>query len=132
MEDVARLPGPHEILELSDGQSLTTGILRWERGAVEIHPYPKGRGKMIRALRIHVPQEHKGDRSHYLRKISRTWDYVPGRHKGYQPCYWDITSRVLIAPLMPHLERPGFYTRTFIITKHGVDPATGFTVEVGS
>ena len=103
-----KLPGPFEILELEDGETLTTGILRWEKGEVEIHPAYKPEGKMITALRIHVPE----------------------KDKEYFPYYWDVTSQTLVAQLLPYLERYGYEARTYTITKHGIAPRARFTLGV--
>ena len=102
------LPGPYEIFELGDGESRTTRIMRWQEGEVEIHPAYQPEGKMIRALRIHVPETDK----------------------EYFPFYWDITSTTLVAQLLPYLERYGYEARTYKITKHGVAPRARFTLEV--
>ena len=67
------LPGPFEILELEDRGTLTTRVLKWKVGEVEIHPAYKPEGKMIMALRIEVPEEDK----------------------EFFPYYWDITSQTL-------------------------------------
>ena len=103
-----RLAGPYEILELPDGGILETMIEKWEEGEVEIHPGYKPEGKMVRAIRIHVPREHK----------------------EFFPWYWDITSQTLVAQIRPYLEAPGFEGRMFKITKHGVAPRARFTLEV--
>ena len=103
-----RLEGPFEILELGDKETLTTRIMRWQIGEVEIHPAYKPEGKWIKALRIHVPETDK----------------------QYFPWYWDVTSQTLLAQLVPYLERPGYELRTYKITKHGVAPRARFTLEV--
>lgn len=102
------LPGPFEILELGDGETLTTKILKWELGEVTIHPSYKPEGKQIVALRIHVPTEDK----------------------EYFPFYWDVTSQTLVAQLFPYLKSPGFETKTYAITKHGVAPRARFSLGV--
>lgn len=108
MSPGGKLEGPFEILELEDGETLTTKILRWEIGEVEIHPSYQPEGKMIKALRVHVPESDK----------------------EYFPFYWDVTSQTLLAQLHPYLERPGYELRTYKITKHGVAPRARFTLEV--
>ena len=102
------LPGPYEILELEDEETLTTRVLRWTRGEVEIHPAYKPAGKVIVAMRIHVPEADK----------------------TYFPFYWDVTSQTLVAQLLPYLEAPGYERRTYTITKHGVAPRARFTLIV--
>lgn len=103
-----RIPGPYEILELGDGESLITRITRWEVGEVEIHPSYKPEGKFVAALRIHVPEDDK----------------------EYFPFYWDVTSQTLLAQLLPYLELEGFERRRYTITKHGVAPKARFTLGV--
>lgn len=103
-----KLPGPFEILELDDGESLITRIHKWDIGEVTIHPSYKPEGKEILALRIHVPPESK----------------------EYFPYYWDITSQTLIAQLLPYLRQPGFINKEYTITKHGVAPRARFTLGI--
>ena len=86
MNGQERLAGPFEILELGNGETLTTRLGRWEMGKMEIHPSYQPEGKWITALRVHVPEDQK----------------------GYFPWYWDITSRSFKAQLLPILEAGGF------------------------
>ena len=102
------LPGPYEVLELEDEGILTTKISSFSVGEVLIHPAYKPDGKLIKALRIHVPEADK----------------------EYFPFYWDVTSQTLIAQLLPYLEQPGYAQRTYEITKHGVAPKARFTLTV--
>lgn len=102
------LPGPYEILELEDRETLVTRVSKWEVGEVKIHPAYKPEGKMVTALRIHVPQADK----------------------EYFPFYWDITSQTLAAQMLPFLEQPHYEVKKYIITKHGVAPRARFTLEV--
>lgn len=102
------LEGPYEILELEDGETLTTKISNWSIGEVEIHPAYKPGGKFIKALRIHVPEADK----------------------EFFPFYWDVTSQTLLAQLTPYLEQPGYGQRTYAITKHGVAPKARFSLTV--
>ena len=102
------LPGPYEILELKDRETLTTRIVKWETGKVEIHPAYKPEGKWIIALRIEVPREDK----------------------EFFPWYWDVTSTTLVAQLLPQLQVAGFERKTYKITKFGVAPRARFTLEV--
>ena len=102
------LPGPYEILELGDEETLITRVVTWDVGEVEIHPAYKPEGKWITALRIKVPETDK----------------------EYFPFWWDITSQTLLAQLVPHLELAGFERKTYRITKHGVAPRARFSLEV--
>ena len=105
---MAELPGPFEILELEDGQSITLKVTKYESGEMLIHPAYKPEGKWIKGLRVWVPEETK----------------------NYFPYYWDITSQTLIAQLEPLLAGPGGLARTYIVTKHGIGPRARFSVEV--
>lgn len=102
------LPGPYEILELDDGATLVTRVQKWEVGEVTIHPAAKPEGKIVTALRIHVPEADK----------------------EFFPYYWDITSQTLAAQMRPYLEQPHYEVKKYIITKHGVAPRARFTLAV--
>lgn len=108
MSTEPKLAGPFEILELEDGETLTTKILRWEIGEVTIHPAYQPGGKDIIGLRVHVPEDQK----------------------EFFPYYWDITGQTLVAQLVPYLRQPGFDTKTYTITKHGVAPRARFSLAV--
>lgn len=97
-----------ELLELVDGQAIELRILRWEAGRATIHPGYGDRPKLIRVLRV----------------------WVPPADKPVGPDYWDITSQTLMYQMQPYLERVGFQTRIYRITKHGVAPRARFTLEV--
>lgn len=105
---MAELPGPYEILELGDGESLTVRVERWESGEVTIYPPHARQGKVIQALRIHVGPDQK----------------------QFFPYWWDLTSKTLVAQLLPMLEAGTVGTRPVTITKHGVAPRARFTVAV--
>lgn len=102
------LPGPYELLDLEDEETLTTKIESFDAGEVKIETKRKPEGKFVNTLRVHVPQHSK----------------------DYFPFYWDITSQTLIAQLMPFLEQPGYAQKTYTITKHGVAPRARFTLIV--
>lgn len=107
---MAMLPEPLEILDLADGQSIALKISSWRTGSGVIHPkYPGApTSQRVRILRIQVPPEYKAT----------------------VPYYYDITSKTLIAGLMPYLERPGFEERVFTVTKIGIRPTARFTLKV--
>jgi len=107
---LAELPGPYEILELRDGESVTLRVLDWRLGMMVIHPrtQPGVTEKRIKVLRLYVPREIK----------------------PVGPDYWDITSQTLIYQLLPYLQRPDFRALVFKITAHGVAPRKRFSVEV--
>jgi len=107
-EELKELAGPFEIFELTDGQTYRLRVTGWELGKVMIHPADRPAGKLIRALRVRVPAEIKTD----------------------YPPYWDITSQRLVAQLLPYLQQPGYVSKEFVITKHGVAPKARFTLEV--
>ena len=107
---LAELPGPYEILELRDGESITLRVRDWRLGVMRIRPrtIPGAGEKIIKVLRLYLPREVK----------------------PVGPDYYDITSQTLIYQLLPFLERPDFRTKTFKITAYGVAPRKRFTVEV--
>jgi hypothetical protein len=107
-EDLEELPGPYEILEMTDREVRTLRIVAWQLGLMKIQTGEAPQGKVIKALRIFVPAETK--------PIGVSW--------------YDVTSQTLIAQLLPFLEQPGFANKTFIITKYGTAPKARFTVEV--
>jgi hypothetical protein len=107
-ETVKQLPGPYEIFELGNGESRELTIVGFETGEVTIHPAHLPSGKTITALRVHVPKELK----------------------PLPPHYWDITSKTLVAQVLPYLEVGGYQGKTFVIHKHGVAPKARFTLEV--
>jgi len=105
---VKELAGPYEIFELVDGETRELRITGWEQGEVTIYPRHKPGGKVINALRVHVPQDTK----------------------DFFPFYWDITSKMLVAQMLPYLEQADYSHKVFVITKHGVAPKARFTLEV--
>jgi hypothetical protein len=107
---LAELPGPYEILELRDKESITLKIRDWRLGIMRIKPRYEGAPpeKVIKVLRLYVPREIKPAGTDY----------------------YDITSQTLIYQLLPFLQTPDFRTKTFKITAIGVAPRKRFTVEV--
>ena len=103
-----KLPGPYEILELEDRESIEFHIEKYDQGEMLIHPFYQKSGKTINALRVHVPKEDK----------------------NFFPYYWDITAQTLIPQLLPVLESGIFKGKKFKITKFGVKPRARFTLEV--
>ena len=108
-EELRRLVGPYEILELADRESRDLKIVGWERGTMEIHPRWTGAppAKEIPVLRVHVTREIK----------------------PLPPHYYDITSKTLMAQLLPLLLERGFERWTYRITAYGVAPRKRFTLE---
>jgi len=109
-EQEIKMDGPYEIFELTDGETRQLRINNWQRGNVTIYPAHKPTGKVINALRVHVPPETK----------------------SFFPYYWDITSKMLVAQMLPYLQVPGYQDKVFVITKYGVAPKARFTLEVKS
>lgn len=103
------LPGPYEILELADGQSVRLRVVSYERGSMVIHPLMEGAPleKTIEVLRVHL---------------------APGI-KALPPMYYDITSKTLIAQFMPLLLERGYENYWYTVTKYGVAPRARFTLE---
>ena len=107
-DELRELPGPYEILELRDGETRELMITSYSRGRVTIYPPHRPTGKVIEALRVHVPKEYK----------------------DYFPWYWDITSKFLCAQMLGYLEAGDFKNKRYIITKHGVAPKARFELKV--
>lgn len=107
-EEVKELKGPYEIFELVDGETRVLQIKDWETGNVTIYPPHKPTGKVINALRVHVPPATK----------------------DFFPYYWDITGKTLLAQMVPYLEQRGYQDKRFTITKHGIAPKARFSLEV--
>jgi hypothetical protein len=78
------LPGPYEILDLKEGESVLIHPMKWVNGRVIIHPrYPGAPAeKEIVAIRLFVPREEK----------------------PFGAPYWDLTSQTLRASLEPVLD----------------------------
>ncbi|MBW2672505.1 MAG: hypothetical protein JRD89_03695 [Deltaproteobacteria bacterium] len=108
-EELRRLPGPYEILELGDRESRSLKIVGWERGTMEIHPRWPGapERKEIPVLRVHVTEATK----------------------PYPPRYYDITSKTLQAQLLPLLSERGYEKWTYRVTAYGEAPRKRFTLE---
>ena len=108
-EELRRLPGPYEILELADRESIDLRVVSWERGTMEIHPkYPGApEVKEIPVLRVHVPVAVK----------------------ALAPHYYDITAKTLQAQLLPLLLERGFERWTYRVTAFGVAPRKRFSLE---
>jgi len=103
------LPGPYEILELADGQSVRLRLVSFERGSMVIHPRNAGgpAEKTVEVLRVHL---------------------APGV-KALPPMYYDVTSKTLIAQWLPMLLERGFERYEYVVTKFGVAPRARFTLE---
>lgn len=101
------LPGPFEILELRDGESVTLRILDWQLGRSAIRPRDGREPKLIRVLRA----------------------FIPAADKPTIPAYWDITSQHLVTALEAALRVGGGAGRRFRITKRGLNAKARFTLE---
>ena len=110
MAEVLRhLPGPYEILDLADRESVRLRVVSWEQGSIVIHPRWAGAPaeKEIPTLRLHLA----------------------AGVKPYPPMYYDVTSKTLQAQLLPMLMERGFERYEYVITKFGVAPRARFTLE---
>jgi len=109
VEELRVLPGPYEIMDLRDRESVRLRIVSYEQGSITIHPRYEGAPpeKEIPVLRVHL---------------------APGV-KAFPPNYYDITSKTLIAQLLPLLYERGFENYEYVITKYGVAPRARFTLE---
>lgn len=108
-EELRRLTGPYELLDLPDRGEVTLDVTSWERGSMTIKPRYAGAPaeKIIPVLRVHVTAETK----------------------AYPPHYYDITSKTLIAQALPMLMAPDFRDYLYRIVKFGVAPRARFTLE---
>jgi hypothetical protein len=107
--DAARdLPGPFEILELRDGQSVTLRVRDWEHGKVWIQPRDGRDRKQVLALRLHLQ----------------------AGIKATLPQYYDVLGQHLVAGLWPYLSRPDYPGQAFKITMHGSPPQGRPSLEV--
>ena len=99
---------PFELLEMADGEVRVFHIRSWEKGTTIIKPPFAPEGKEIPVLRL--------------------WVAPPEQPIGLE--YWDVTSKTLMAQLLPYLEREGFRGLRFTIRAFGVAPKKRFTVAV--
>jgi len=110
MAEVLRpLVGPMEYLDLPDRGVAKLRIVTWQRGTGIIHPRYAGapEEKEVEVLRLHLA----------------------AGVKAFPPPYYDITSKTLIAQLLPLLLERGFERYEYVITKFGVAPKARFTLE---
>lgn len=105
---MAKLSGPMEFLKLLDGRSVEFTVLRYEEGEGEANlPRPRPDGK-VPVLRVHVKPT---DRPMF-------------------PPYWDITAGRAKLSLRP-MNNPNVHLGKRVkLTKHGVEPASAFTVDI--
>jgi len=101
------LPWPYEFLELADGETRELRIVGYRLGKTTIQPRDGRPPTTIPVLRVTV---------------------APGT-KPTVPDYYDITSKHLIAALLPHLQN-GRREHVVRITRRGTGPAARFTLEV--
>lgn len=108
-ERLPALPGPIEFLDLADKESKDLKILTWERGTTVINTIRRGREVEVEItiLRVHVPEATK----------------------PLPPRYYDISSKTLMAQLMPLLMAPGYEEWTYRVTAYGVAPRKRFSLE---
>lgn len=97
---MAMFEGAVELLDLTDGGSETFRVLRWEKGELEVRPRAAPAGKIVTAIRMHVPPEDKPSGAPY----------------------WDATAGNLVARLLPTLDGVVASGRPIRVTKHGIPP----------
>lgn len=102
------LEAPMELLEIPDGETQELRITHGKFDQCLIHPERNPRGEVVDCLRVWV--------------VSGT--------KQFEPFYYDITSKRLMAMLRPQLERSDLSERTFRVTAHGEKPHKYFSLEV--
>jgi hypothetical protein len=107
-QPITELPGPYEILELTDREVKELRIVDWVDGTIKISTSETPAGKIVKALRVYL---------------------APGT-KTVGVNWYDITSQTLIAQMIPYLETAGFDKKTFKVTKYGTAPKARFSLEV--
>ena len=107
LNELKPIPGPFEIMELADRETLTITPERWELGKAKITPRDGRPEKEIRILRLHVSPADKPTLPHY----------------------WDVTSAHLVAGLVGYLDAKSSKRLTFRITKQGTGPRARFTLD---
>jgi hypothetical protein len=105
---MALLPGPYEIFDIADGESVDLLVTRIERGDEFQMTATDGHTFMSSPLRLHL-----------------VMSLAPGKHP-----YLDITSKRLIPRLEGLLSTIPGAQKHIKITKHGVAPTAVFTVDV--
>jgi len=108
VEKLVRLAEPYELLDLPDGGTAVMHIISYNLGKATIRPDDGSGPKEVPVLRV----------------------YVPKMDKAYFPDYWDITSKRLIAQIMPYLVGGVSTRREFKVTKTGRKPTAYFALEV--
>ena len=108
MTELTELQGPYEILELGDGGSLALHPTAFTTGQMTIHPRWLPQGKVIKVIRIWVPESDK----------------------PLFPDYFDITASTLVAQLEPILRGADLRGLEITITKHGIAPKARYQVRV--
>lgn len=103
---MSTLDGPYEFWDMESGDSREIQITHWIEGKIEISPRYQGapRSKIVEAMRLHLTPESK----------------------PHVPLYWDLTSKLLIAALRPHLQGPDFRDKSFTVTKFGTGRSSRF------
>jgi hypothetical protein len=99
---------PFDILELPESGVLVTTVLSWELGQMSITPRDGRPQKIIKVIRIHVPQTTKATFPHY----------------------YDITAQTAIAQLSPILDDVVRNKRTLTLRKVGSGAAARFSIAV--
>ena len=105
--DLPEIPEPFNFLELRDGQTITLTPTAYQLGKTLIQPRDGRPPREVPVLRL----------------------WVPHTQLPTLPHYWDITSKHLVAGLMPYLEEHGAGTYTFTITRYGSGPSARFQLE---
>jgi len=108
VEKLERLPEPYELLDLPDGGAAVFHVITWTLGKATISPLAGTGPKEVPILRVHVPKSDK----------------------ALFPDYWDISSKRLIAQLMPYLVGGVPGRREFRVQKTGRKPTAYFALEV--
>ena len=101
------LPGPYEILELADKESIVLDVTGGELGRMPVTPRDGRAPKEVVALRVYL---------------------APGS-KATLPLAWDISAQHLAAGLWGYIESGAHKRFTFKVTKYGAGPSARFSLE---
>lgn len=125
------LPEPYEFLDLEHGDSIQLMIQRHELGTALIHPT----AITPRQVRLYMTQNGlteppaAGTPITVRIPVLRVWG--ARLDKSTDAPYWDISSKRLIADLVPRLNNNGGNPLTVVLTAVGYRPTKRYSVEQG-
>jgi len=108
LKELEEISKPYQILDMDDGESQDMTVVDYALGKGHIKPARAPEGVTVPILRVQVPSEE--------RPRAANW--------------WDITSKTLIAQMLPALDTWKADERTVTVTKYGRAPSARFGLEV--